>query len=90
MVALSDLTPAFCLHVVVNSTPKPSHWNPPTDTPSTKTLFDLGVIDSLTSAIFTAGVKSRIAPLHIDDTDVSSSPGTTLQAAANSVQSNAF
>jgi hypothetical protein len=84
------LSPDFCLHVVVNSTPKPSQWKPLADTPSTKTLFDLGVVDALTSSVFVAGVKARIFPWHIDDSNVTSAPGTTLQAAANSVQNNAF
>jgi hypothetical protein len=84
------LTPEFCLHVVINSTPKPSRWNPQTDSPSTKTLFDLGVVDSSASAVFTQQIKPRIFPWHIDDSDVTSSPSTTLQAAANSVQNNAF
>lgn len=90
MVTLSDLTPGFCLEVVINSTPKPNRWNPKTDTPSTKTLFELGVIDAETTTFFTDGVKSRVAPLHLEDSDISSSPGTTLQAAADSVQSNAL
>ena len=28
------LTPEFCLQVVISCTPKPSRWNPATDTPS--------------------------------------------------------
>jgi len=85
-----DLTPAFCLQVIINSTPKPSRWNPQSDTPSIKTLFDLGVVDSTASEVFVQAVKSRIFPWHIDDTDVTSSSGTTLQVAASSVQNNAF
>ncbi len=84
------LTPAFCLQVVINSTPKPSRWNPATDTPSLKTLFELGVVDSDTSQVYVQAVKSRIFPWHIDNTDVTSAPNTTLQVAANSVQNNAF
>jgi len=85
-----DLTPDFCLLVVVNSTPKPSRWNPQTGSPSTTTLFDLGVVDPSTSQVFVQAVKGRIFPWHIDDTSVTSAPGTTLQAAAVSVQNNAF
>lgn len=84
------LTPEFCLQVVISCTPKPSRWNPATDTPSTKTLFDLGVVDPLTAQVFVQAVKSRIFAWHIDDNDVSSAPATTLQVAANSVQNNAF
>lgn len=90
MVDKPPLTPDFCLHVIINSTPKPSSWNPKTDSPSTKTLFDLGVVDSNTSAVFVQQVKPRIFAWHIDDSDVASSPSTTLQGAANSVQNNAF
>jgi hypothetical protein len=84
------LTPTFCLQAIINCTPKPSRWNPATDTPSTKTLFELGVVDPNTSQVFVQAVKGRIFPWHIDDTDVTSAPATTLQVAANSVQNNAF
>jgi hypothetical protein len=83
------LTPDFCLHVVVNSTPKPSRWNAQSNA-STTTLFDLGVVDSSASQVFAQAVKSRIFPWHIDDSDVASSASTTVQAAANSVMNNAF
>jgi hypothetical protein len=85
-----DLTPDFCLRAVINSTPKPGRWNPQADKPSTKTLFDLGVVDDAASAVFVQAVKKHIAPWQIKDDDVTSDPGTTLQAAANSVQTNAL
>ncbi len=84
------LTPDFCLHAVVNSTPYPSRFNPPTTPASTTTLFDLGVVDDFSAAIFVQGVKSAIYPWHIDSTNIASSRATTLQKAAISVQSNAF
>lgn len=90
MIEKPPLTPEFCLHVVVNSTPFPSRFNPPNTPASTTTLFDLGVVDSFSASIFIHGVKSRIFPWHIDDTRVASSRDTTLQKAADSVQNNAF
>jgi len=84
------LTPDFCLNAVVKSTPFPSRFNPPTTPASTTTLFDLGIVDTFTAATFVQDVKSRILPWNIDDTDIASSRDTTLQAAADSVQSNAF
>ena len=84
------LTPDFCLNVVVKSTPKPNRWNPQTGTASTTTLFELGVVDANTSLVFVQAVKERISPWNLDDGHVSSTPQTTLQAAAVSVQNNAF
>jgi hypothetical protein len=84
------LTPEFCLHVVVNSTPFPSRFKPPKSKPSTMTLFDLGIVDSQSSAVFVQGVKAKIFPWHIDDANVASSGDTTLQDAADSVEQNAF
>ncbi|MGA9671944.1 MAG: hypothetical protein WBQ94_22220 [Terracidiphilus sp.] len=85
-----DLTPEFCLKAVINSTPKPNRWDPQKDTPSAKTLFDLGVVSASESGVFVEAVKGRISPWKIHDNDVASAPATTLQAAANSVQNNAF
>jgi hypothetical protein len=83
------LTADFCLHVVVNSTPKPSRFNPVLGA-SGQTLFDLGVVDATSSQVFVQAVKARIFPWHIDDTSVASTPPTTLQAAAVAVMNNAF
>ena len=41
-----DLTPQFCLRIVVAATPSPNHFHPG-DNPTEKTLFDLGVVDDL-------------------------------------------
>ena len=84
------LTPEFCLDVVVNSTPFPGRFNPHNTSASTTTLFDLGVVDNFSASIFVQGVKSKIYPWQINDADIASSRDTTLQDAADSVQSNAF
>lgn len=85
-----DLSPEYCLQVVISSTPSPKNWNPSTGSPSTTTLFDLGVVNSKYSMGFAQAVQHRIFPWKINISDVDSSSGTTLQQAANSVQSNAF
>jgi len=90
MLEKPPLTPEFCLHVVVNSTPFPSRFKPPNTPASSTTLFDLGVVDDFSASIFVQGVKTRIFPWHIDNADIASSRETTLQNAADSVQSNAF
>lgn len=84
------LTPEFCLQVVVDSTPFPSRFKPPNTSASSTTLFDLGVVDTFSAAIFVEGVKKRIFPWQIDNAGVASSRDTTLEDAADSVQSNAF
>jgi hypothetical protein len=84
-----DLTPEFCLHTVINSTPFPSRFSRDDD-PSAVVLFDLGIIDDLTSAIYVQGVKSRISPWHIDSDNVLSARDTTVQDAADSIQTGAF
>jgi hypothetical protein len=84
-----ELTPDFCLHAVINATPYPSRFSD-TDDPSDVELFDLGIIDDLTSAIFVQGVKSRISPWHIDSPNVLSARDTTVQDSADSIQTGAF
>lgn len=84
------LTPQFCLHVVVNSTPSPSRFKEGTDDPSVMTLFDLGVTGKTASAVFVQAVKNRIFPWHIDDVNIQSSRDTTLQTSAASIQQGAF
>lgn len=83
------LTPAFCLHTAINASPFPSRYQQGDD-PTVKTLFDLGVAASTDSAFYAQAVKSRIFPWHIDSSAVASTPGTTLQAAADSIQTGAF
>jgi hypothetical protein len=83
------LTADFCLHVVINCTPFPSRFTP-TDEPSEVQLFDLGIVDPMSSAIFVAAVKSRIFPWHIDASSIASGRDATVQAAADSIQTGAF
>jgi len=82
-----DLSPDFCVHAVVSSTPFPNRYKP--GTPDTTTLFELGVVDDVEQAHFVKGVKSRIFPWLIDDALVASSPDTTVQTSAASVMNNA-
>jgi hypothetical protein len=83
------LTAEFCLHVAINASPFPSRFKPGDD-PTVKTLFDLGVATATDSAFYAQAVKNRIAPWHIDTSAIASSPGTTVQAAADSIQIGAF
>lgn len=90
MINKPDLTPDFCLQVVVNSTPFPDRFNSGTDDPTAVALFDLGVVNAIEAANFVQNVKNNIAPWQIDGGKVASSRDTTLQTAALSVQANAF
>lgn len=90
MIVKPSLTPDFCLHVVVNSTPAPSRFKDGTDDPSVVTLFDLNVTGKVASAVFVQAVKSRIFPWHIDDVNIQSSRDTILQVSAVSIQKGAF
>lgn len=82
------LTNSFCEHVVVNATPFPSRFQP--GTAAKTTLFALGIVDDIMQGHFVHSIKNAIAPLSIDNADILSSPDTTVQAAADSVQQNAF
>jgi hypothetical protein len=83
------LTADFCLQVVVDSTPHADRFQK-TDDPTVKTLFDLGVVDALSSAFFVLNVKAAIAPWQIEDASVQSSRSSTVQEAADSVQTGAL
>lgn len=82
-------TAELCLEVVIESTPHPDRFSK-TDDPTSKKLFDLGVVDALSSALFVQNVKSRIGPWHIDDSALVSSRGNTVQEAADSLQTGAL
>lgn len=82
------LTPDFCLQLVIDSTPHPGRFQK-TDDPTVKTLFDLGVVDALSSALFVRNVKTGIAPWHIEEASIQSSRSNTVQQAADSVQTGA-
>lgn len=90
MLVKPALTPSFCLHVVVNSTPSPGSFHFGVDDPSTVTLFDLGITDPNKSAVFVQNVKSRIFPWHINDSSVKSGRDSTLQGSADSIPAGAF
>jgi hypothetical protein len=83
------LTAEFCLEVVIESTPHPDRFSK-TDDPTLKKLFDLGVVDALSSAFFAQNVKERIAPWRIDDFILLSARSNTVQEAADSLQSGAI
>jgi hypothetical protein len=89
MITKPALTAEFCLHVAINATPFPSRFRPDDD-PSQIQLFDVGVVDSTSSAFFAEAVKNRIFPWHIDSSSIGSSPDTTIQAAADSILAGAF
>jgi len=74
---------------VVASTPDPGRFKNDSD-PSTVTLFDLGVVGGTESVIFVSAVKDRLKPWNIADGDIASSPGSTVQQAADSLAQNAF
>lgn len=83
------LTADFCLQVVIDSTPHPEQFQK-TDDPTIKKLFDLGVVDALSSALFVQNVKAKIAPWKIEDVSIQSTRGGTVQEAADSVQTGAL
>lgn len=89
MITKPALTAEFCLHVAINASPFPSRYKP-SDDPSQVALFDLGVADPTSTAVYAEGVKNRIFPWHIDSASVASSPNTTVQAAADSILAGAF
>jgi hypothetical protein len=88
MLLKPDLSPAFCIHAVVSATPSPSEYQQ--GSAAETKLFDLGVVDDESSQIFVEALKGRIFPWHIDNSDILGTPGTTVQAAADSVQNNAM
>ena len=88
MPAKPDLTPDFCVSAVVSATPYPSRYEE--GSAAETTLFDLGVVDDVMAAHFVHGIKNAIKPWSIDNSDVASAADTTVQAAAGSVQDNAF
>jgi hypothetical protein len=81
------LTPQLCQSIVVQSTPDPRKFTPASD-PAVVTLFDLGVVGARESALFVKAVQRRLSPWIIDDSDVASSPDTTIQKSANSLAQN--
>lgn len=78
-----------CLQVVIDSTPHPDRFQN-TDDPTAKKLFDLGVVDALSSACFIQNIKTAIAPWLIEDASIQSSRSNTVQEAADSIQTGAL
>ncbi len=89
MCATPVLSADRCLQVVIDSTPHPDRFQK-TDDPTLKRLFDLGVVDALSSAFFIQNVKRAIAPWLIEDASIQSSRSNTVQQAADSIQTGAL
>ncbi len=89
MIVKPELTPEFCLHVAINASPYPSRFKD-NDDPTRVTLFALGVVGTVSTAFYVEAVKNRIFPWHIDDSSISATPDTAIQAAADSIQTGAF
>jgi hypothetical protein len=83
------LSPQFVQNVVVASTPDPRRFKDDSD-PSVVTLFVLGVVGGIETAVFVRAVKNRLKPWQINDGDIASSPATTVQQAADSLAQNAY
>ena len=83
------LSPEFLQVVVVASTADPGRFNENSD-PAAVTLFDLGVVGALEEAVFVHGIKERLNPWRINDSDIASSPASTVQQTADSLAQNAY
>ncbi len=84
------LTSAICQKIIIESTPRPRDF-PDGGDPSAIQLFDLGVVDPITSALFVQAVKGHMpAGWQIREQDVTSAPNTSIQAARIALQTHAF
>lgn len=81
------LTSQVLQDIVVKSTPDPRRFTNSSD-PAVVTLFDLGVVGSRESALFCAAVKQKLNPWQIADSDIASSPASTVQKSADSLAEN--
>jgi hypothetical protein len=81
-------TLAACIKAVVSSTPYPSRYQ--SGAAAETLLFDLGVVDDISTAHFIQGIKNAIRPSQIDNSNIDSAGDTTVQACGISVQKNAF
>jgi hypothetical protein len=80
---------AVCYQAVIQSTPRP-HDFPANGDPSEIVLFNLGVVDAITGAIFAKAVSQSLPTgWSIATSQVASAPNTSVQAAAVSIQNNA-
>jgi hypothetical protein len=84
-----SLSPEFLQGIVVASTADPGRFKVNSD-PASVTLFDLGVVGAREKAVFVHGVKDRLKPWRINDSDIASSPASTVQQAADSLAQNAY
>ena len=85
----APLTTAVCYRLVIQSTPRPQDF-PANGDPSKIRLFNLGVVDATTSALFAQAVAASMpAGWSLATSQVASAPNTTVQAAAISIQNNA-
>lgn len=87
--AREPLSPEVCIATVIQSTPSPSRFQPGDD-PRITTLFSLGVVDTITRALFCQAVKDRLYPWEIDSQKIASRPGNTVTEAATSIEQYAF
>jgi hypothetical protein len=83
------LTAQRCQDIVIQSTPDPHQFRPGSD-PAVVTLFDLGVVGAIETAVFVAGVKKRLKPWQILDEDIADAPSNTVQQSADSLGQHAF
>ena len=83
------LTADTCLRVAIHASPHPN-WYKADDDPTVKTLFDLGVATSTDGVMYAQAVKDGIAPWRIDSSAVACTPDTTVQSAADSIQTSAY
>ncbi len=83
------LTTAVCYRLVIQSTPRPKDF-PANGDPSRIKLFNLGVVDATTGAIFAQAVANSMPTgWSIATSQLASSPNTSVQAVAISIQNNA-
>jgi hypothetical protein len=83
------LTTAVCYQLVIQSTPRPKDF-PANGDPSKVKLFNLGVVDATTGALFAQAVSDGMPTgWSISTSRLASAPNTSVQAAAISIQNNA-
>ncbi len=86
---MPDLPPSMCLLAVLNSCPIVSHFDPKIQY-SEVMLSGLGVKDPLSRSAFAKNVKRHLKPWKIDDENIKSEQGTSVQASADAIQTGAY
>jgi len=89
MVTEDDFTIEFCRALVIRSTPSPSKFKPGSDY-TVVTLGDLDLIGPKYVGFYITGIKSGIAPYHIDNSDILTKRTTCISDAALSIYEDAF